>query len=222
MVEKRMRSEFAVIGLGRFGSSVALTLAAQGYSVLGVDRDPKIVQALADQLTQTLALDATDENALRAADVGTLDVGIVAIGSDFESNILATTALKAVGVKHVICKALTERQQSILMRVGADKVVLPESEAGQRLAMELANPNLLDRLPLGAEHCVVELSIPQALAGRTIFQADLRRRFGVTVVAVKRGDAVTVAPPANFGLLMGDLIVVIGTNANVFKMSDWE
>lgn len=222
MVEKRMRSEFAVIGLGRFGSSVALTLAAQGYSVLGVDSDPKIVQALADQLTQTLALDATDENALRAADVGTLDVGIVAIGSDFESNILATTALKAVGVKHVICKALTERQQSILMRVGADKVVLPESEAGQRLAMELANPNLLDRLPLGAEHCVVELSIPQALAGRTIFQADLRRRFGVTVVAVKRGDAVTVAPPANFGLLMGDLIVVIGTNANVFKMSDWE
>lgn len=222
MVEKRSRFEFAVIGLGRFGSSVALTLASQGYSVLGVDNDPKIVQALADQLSQTLVMDATDENALRAADIGSFDVGIVAIGSDFESNILAATALKATGVKQVICKALTERQQSILLRIGADKVVLPESEAGYRLAMELSNPNLLDRIPLGSEHCVVELSIPKALAGKTIHQADLRRRFGVTVVAVKRGDIVTVAPPADFALLMGDLIVVIGTNANVFELSDWE
>ncbi|MBL8062651.1 MAG: TrkA family potassium uptake protein, partial [Anaerolineales bacterium] len=150
------------------------------------------------------------------------DVCIVAIGSDFENNILTTTALKSVGVKRIICKALTERQRSVLLRVGADKVVLPESEAGYRLALELSNPNLLDRIPLGAEHCVVELSIPQSLAGKTIYQADLRRRFGVTVVAVKRGEAVIVAPPADFGLLKDDLIVVIGTNANIFEMSDWE
>lgn len=222
MVEHRLKSEFAVIGLGRFGSSVALTLASQGYSVLGVDSDPKLVQKLADDLTQTLVLDATDENALRAADIGTFDVGIVAIGLDFENNVLATTALKAVGVRRVICKALTERQKSILLRVGADKVVLPESEAGYRLALELVNPNLLDRIPLGAEHCVVELSVPRGLAGKTIYQADFRRRFGVTVVAVKRGDSVTVAPPADFSLLQDDLIVVIGTNANVFEMAEWE
>ena len=222
MAVLRTNSEFAVIGLGRFGSSVALTLAAQGYSVLGVDSDPRIVQALADQLTQTLALDSTNENALRAADIGSFDVCIVAIGSDFENNILTTTALKSIGVKRIICKALTERQRSVLLRVGADKVVLPESEAGYRLALELSNPNLLDRIPLGAEHCVVELSVPQAFAGKTIFQADLRRRFGVTVVAVKRGEAVSVAPPADFGLLKDDLIVVIGTNANIFEMSDWE
>lgn len=222
MVEKRMKSEFAVIGLGRFGSSVALTLAAQGYNVLGVDSDPKIVQTLADQLTQTLVLDATDENALRAADVGSFDVGIVAIGSDFESNILATTALKSTGVKRIICKALTTRQQAILLRVGADKVVLPESEAGYRLALELSNPNLLDRIPLGAEHCVVELSVPEKYSGKTIYQADLHRRFGVTVVAVKRGDEVIVAPPADLNLLKGDLIVVIGTNTNVIEMSNRE
>ncbi|MBN8655969.1 MAG: TrkA family potassium uptake protein [Anaerolineae bacterium] len=222
MANNRSRSEFAVIGLGRFGSSVALTLAAQGYSVLGVDSDPRIVQKLADPLTQALVLDATDENALRAADIGTFDVAIVAIGSDFESNILATTALKAVGVRRIICKALTERQRSILLRVGADKVVLPESEAGQRLAMELVNPNLLDRLPLGAEHCVVELSVPETLSGKTIYQADLRRRFGVTTVAVKRGDEVIVAPPADLNLLKDDLLVVIGTNANVLDMSNWD
>lgn len=221
MAEHRLKSEFAVIGLGRFGSSVALTLAAQGYSVLGVDSDPRIVQKLADSLTQALVLDATDENALRAADIGTFDVAIVAIGSDFESNILATTALKSVGVRRIICKALTERQRSILLRVGADKVVLPESEAGQRLAIELANPNLLDRLPLGAEHCVVELSVPEKLSGKTIHQADLRRRFGVTTVAVKRGDEVIVAPPADLSLLKDDLLVVIGTNANVLDMSNW-
>ncbi len=216
------RMEIAVIGLGRFGASVALTLAGQGFSVMGVDSDPKITQGLADVLTQALAFDAADENALRAVDIASFGTVIVAIGSDFEANLMATVALKAVGVKRIICKALTERQQTILLRVGADKVVLPESEAGQRLALELANPNLLDRIPLGREHAVVELSVPDATAGTTLQQAELRSRFGVTVVAVKRGESVTVAPTADFVLAKGDLLVVIGTNENIYAMNDWD
>lgn len=221
MANKLQQPEIAVIGLGRFGSSLALTLARQGFSVVGVDRDPKLVQSLADDLTQTLAFDATDENALRAMDIASFDTVIVAIGADFEANLMATAALKAVGVRRIICKALTERQKTILLRVGADKVVLPESEAGQRLALELANPNLLDRIPLGREHSVVELSVPGAVAGITLQQAQLRSRYGVTVVAIKRAESVTVAPPADYVLAKGDLLVVIGTNENVFAMNDW-
>ena len=127
MANNRTKTDMAVIGLGRFGASVALTLARQGFSVVGVDRDPKLVQSLADDLTQTLTFDATDENALRAVDIASFDTVIVAIGADFEANLMATVALKAVGVKRIICKALTERQKTILLRVGADKVVLPES-----------------------------------------------------------------------------------------------
>ncbi len=215
------KMEVAIIGLGRFGSSLALTLARQGFNVLGVDSDPKIAQKMADELTQALVFDATDEDALRAVDIGSFDTVVVAIGADFESNLMATVALKSIGVRKIICKALTERQKTILLRVGADKVVLPEFEAGERLALELANPNLLDRIPLGPEHCVVEISIPDSLEGITIQQAELRRKYGVTVVAVKRGETVTVSPPADFSLTKGDLLVVIGTNKNVFAMSDW-
>lgn len=221
MANNHVRTDIAVIGLGRFGSSVALTLVRQGFSVMGVDSDSKIVQRLADELTQGLVFDATDENALHAVDIASFDTVIVAIGSDFEANLMATVALKAVGVKRIICKALTERQKTILLRVGADKVVLPESEAGQRLALELANPNLLDRIPLGREYAVVELSVPDTAAGTTLQQAELRSRFGVTVVAVKREESVTVAPPADYILANGDLLVVIGTNENVFAMKDW-
>jgi trk system potassium uptake protein TrkA len=116
---------------------VALALAEQGYSVLGIDRDRDLVQRLADDLTQTVALDATDDDALRAVDITSFETVVVAIGTDFESNLMATTALKALGVRTVICKALTERQQTILLRVGADRVVLPEYEAGRRLADDL-------------------------------------------------------------------------------------
>lgn len=221
MANKTQQAEMAVIGLGRFGSSVALTLARQGFSVVGVDRDPKLVQSLADELTQTLSFDAADENALRAVDIVSFDTVIVAIGSDFEANLMVTAALKAVGVRRIICKALTERQQTILLRIGADKVVLPESEAGQRLALELANPNLLDRIPLGREHSVVELTVPGAVAGTTLQATQLRSRYGVTVVAIKRGESVTVAPPADYVMAKGDLLVVIGTNENVFAMNDW-
>jgi trk system potassium uptake protein TrkA len=222
MANKLQQPEIAVIGLGRFGSSVALTLARQGFSVLGVDRDLKLVQTLADDLAQTLSFDATDENALRAVDIASFDTVIVAIGSNFEANLMATVALKGVGVRRIICKALSERQQTILLRVGADKVVLPESEAGQRLALELTNPNLLDRIPLGREHSVVELTVPGAVAGTTLQEAQLRSRYGVTVVAIKRGDLDTVAPPADYVLAKDDLLVVIGTNENIFAMNDWD
>lgn len=214
------KPEFAVIGLGRFGSSLARTLVERGFSVLGVDRDRAIVQALADQLTQTVALDSTDEAALRAVDIPSFDTVVVAIGSNFEANLLTTVAVKALGVRNVICKATTDRQRTILERIGADRVILPEHEAGRRLAQELAAPGMVDQISLGVEHSITELRAPQSLVGHTLLECDLRRRFGVTVLAVKRGDNLTVFPAPEFTFVRGDLLAVIGENTGIARISE--
>lgn len=212
--------EFAIIGLGRFGSSVATALVQRGYSVLGIDRDRSVVQRLADELTQTAALDATNEDALREIHIASFDTVVVAIGTDFESNLMTTVAAKSLGVRSVICKALTERQGLILTRMGADKVILPEKDAGRRLALELAAPGLLDQIPLGEGHSVIELQTPRPIVGQSVYGADLRRQFGVTVVAIKRGEALTVSPSADYVLRGDDVLVVIGTNDNLARLAE--
>lgn len=220
MARNSSRPEVAVIGLGRFGSSVALQLAAAGCKVLGIDRDQEIVQSLADELTQTVALDATDEEALRAIDITAFDTVVVAIGADFESDLMATVALKSLGVRRVICKALTERQKAILLKVGADQVVLPEHEAGQRLAQSLTMPLLLEQFALGTTHTLTELRVPSSFVGQTLRSIDLRGRFGVTLLAVKRADDLIISPPAVLSFAREDLLVVIGTNEQIARLSE--
>jgi len=211
--------EFAVIGLGRFGSSLALTLAGRGYTVVGIDRDRALVQEFADELTQTVALDATDEDALRAIDIASFDTVVVAIGADFESNLMATVALKSLGVRHIVCKALSERQQAILLKVGADRVVLPEYEAGQRLAYSLTMPLLLDQLVLDADHAITELRTPGSFVGRSLRQVDLRGRFAITLLAIKRQEEFLISPSADVIMQEEDLLVVIGSNANLDRLT---
>ena len=218
MARSNHKTEYAVIGLGRFGSSLALTLTGLGFSVLGIDLDRHIVQQLADQLTQTVALDSTDENALRQVDITSFDTVIVAIGTNFEANLLTAVALKMLGVRTVICKAVSERQKTILLRVGADRVILPEHEAGWRLAQELATGSL-DRIELDPGHSVAELRVPGALVGRSLQQADLTKTFGLTILVVKRGDHLTTLPDAGFVLNSGDLLVVVGANDGIGRLA---
>lgn len=204
--------EFVVIGLGRFGSSLALTLEEHGHTVLGIDQDPAIVQEIAGHLTQAVALDATNEEALKMVDIGSFDTAVVAIGADFESNLLTTVALKSLGIKRIITKALSQRQADILLRVGADRVIRPEHDAGRRLADELSAPAVLEKLPLGPEHSVLELLVPDSLVWQSLAQLDLRNQHGITVLVVKRGEQLLVAPPAECVFQKGDILVVLGSN----------
>lgn len=212
--------EFAVIGLGRFGSSLALALMQRGHTVLGIDRDRQVVQQYADALTQTVALDSTDEESLQAVDITAFDTVVVAIGANFEANLMTTTALKSLGVKHIVCKGLNERQRTILSRLGADRVVLPEYEAGRRLAQELIAPGMLDQIPLGMEHSITELEVPKSLVGHSLLEADLRRRFGVTILAVKRKTEVIISPGPETILQVGDVVAILGENEGIARMSD--
>ena len=178
MPKKAKKPEFAVIGLGRFGTSLALTLVENGYVVLGIDRNRELVQSLADEITMTVALDATDEDALREVDISAYDTVVVAIGDDFESSILTTVTLKDLGVRQIVCKAQDERQSSVLLKVGADRVVLPESEAGERLAYLLTVPLTLGQLAVGSDHSIMELEragvTGRAHAARSGFVRALR------------------------------------------------
>jgi trk system potassium uptake protein len=204
------KEEFVVIGLGRFGTSVAKTLVGYGYNVLAIDVDMARVQDLSASLPHVIHMDATNYDALRQAGVDAFDTGLVCVGTDFESNILAAVLLRRLGVKRVIAKARTRTQKEILLRVGADEVILPEHEAGVRLARRLAAGHFIDYLEVSADVGVVELLAPPSFWGRTFAEAELRQRYGLNAMAVRRGDELVVSPSASFRIEPNDILVVLG------------
>src|SRR5512143_2914496 len=209
MGRKANKQEFAVIGLGRFGTAVARMLLERGHTVLGIDRSREVVQPLSDELTEALILDATDEAALRSVDITLYDAVVVAINDDFEDELLATLTLKGLGVKRVVGVASDERQKTILLRVGADEVVMPEHDSGQRLGVLLSLPHLVNHLALDGEHTIAEMQMPRAFADRTVAEVNFTV-FNVTLLAVKRKNEM-IMPPGKDLLLRGDdLLVVIG------------
>lgn len=218
MPRRQRNTDIAVIGLGRFGTSLALTLMDHRYTVLGIDRDPRLVQDISGQISHAAALDATDEDALREVDIPAFDTVVVAIGSDFESNLMATVALKHLGIPQIISKALSGRQREILLRVGADRVVQPEQDAGRRLAEELIAPSMLERLPLGPAHGVAELYAPSPMVGKSLADLRLRERRGVTVLVIKRNEELLVSPDGGTVLRRGDLLVVLGSNESILAL----
>lgn len=219
MARRPPKEEYVVIGLGRFGASLALKLMELGHSVLAIDRDRALVQALADEVTQTVALDATDEDALRTIGIESFGTAIVAIGDDFENNVLITVLLKDLKIKRVISKALNERQKSILLKVGADQVILPEHEAGIRLAQQLVSPLVIDRLELEPGVSVSELRCPSALFGRTLRELNLRERFRVTVLIIK-GQELRASPSGSDRINPGDTLIVIGPDEGIARLQE--
>jgi trk system potassium uptake protein TrkA len=203
-------NEFVVIGLGRFGTSVARTLVRHGFTVLAIDRSLTRVQELSTVLPHVVQLDATNIEALRQAGVDGFEVGVVCIGEDFESNLLATVILLKLGLKRVIAKARTNTQKEILQRIGAHEVILPEHEAGMRLARRLASGSFIDYLEVSGEVGVVELVAPDSVLGQSLIEADIRNKFGLTVVAVQRGAELIVSPAPDFVINRGDVLVVMG------------
>jgi trk system potassium uptake protein TrkA len=199
-----------VIGLGRFGSSLALTLYSQGHDVLAIDADEHLVQRYANQLPHVVHMDVTNKEGLIELGIDTFDTGLVCVGSDFESNILATVLLRQLGVRRVLCKARTRTQRDILLKAGADEVILPEHEAGVRLARRLASVGFVDFMEVNQEISVVELMAPQNMVGRSLERSDLRERYGLVVVAVRRADGVMVLPTAKEIIRQDDILVVIG------------
>ncbi len=204
--------QFAVIGLGRFGTSVAKTLTMMGYEVLVIDDDQEKIQEIVNEVTHAVQADAKDEKALKALGIRNFDVVIVAIGKDIESNILVTVLLKELGVKFVVAKARTELQGKVLAKVGADKVVFPERDMGIKVAHSLVSSNVLDHIELSPNYSILEVVAPDILVGKTLRESALRRNFGVTVMAIKRGREILVSPSPDEPIQEEDVLVAIGEN----------
>ncbi|CAM3853249.1 TrkA family potassium uptake protein [Cohnella lubricantis] len=208
-------SQFVILGLGRFGSSVGQELMEIGCEVLGVDRDEEKVDEFAGSLTHTVVADATDEEVLRSVGVRNFDCGVVAIGDDIQASILAAILLKELGVKQVVAKAVTELHGRVLERIGVDRVVYPERDMGIRVAHQLTSPNLLDFIELSKEYTIAELTVPGCLSGKSLANVNPRGRFGCSVVAINKARGIVIAPNADDVLNEKDVMVVIGTNEQI-------
>lgn len=204
--------QFLIIGAGRFGAATAETLSNLGHEVVVVDNEEKALDAVVDKVTHAAIVDATNEDALTKFDLPTFDSVIVAIGQNLEASILATVAAKSAGARHLISKADTALTARVLASVGADEVVRPEHDMGIRLARQLATPNILHAFELGQDHRVVEVEVGGARLCGTLEDLRLPRRFGVQVIAVRRGGSLHVSPNAAFEVRRGDRLVVIGAN----------
>jgi trk system potassium uptake protein TrkA len=222
MARRNRNNEYVVIGLGRFGSSLARELTKRGASVLGIDRDPELVQRYAEEITETVTLDSTDESALSEVDVFSYKTVIVAIGDNFEASLITTSILKQHNVPQVIAKALTERQKDILGRMGADRVILPEHEAGEWLSHQLLHPGVIEYFDIGPNFTISEVTLPESWVGRMLQDLDLRKRCNATILVVKRGASVTVVPPSGFVFEKNDVIVVFGPNKMIDEIYENE
>lgn len=208
-MSKKSNHSTVVLGLGRFGSSLALELARQDVQVLGVDRDAKIVQDLAEQLTHVVVADTTDPDALRQLGVADFGHAVVAIGTATEASILTVAALSDLGVKNIWAKAVTRLQGRILQRVGADKVVLPEQEMGERVA-HLVTGRMLDFIAFEDDYALVKTRAPGQAVGKSLGEARLRSQYGVTVVGIKRSGQDFTYATQDTVVEAGDILIVAG------------
>jgi len=214
--------QFAIIGLGRFGSSVAKTLSGKRYQVLAIDSSEAIVQNISDEVTQAVCLDATDEKALRSVGIDNVDVAIVGVGTNLEASILITLNLKEIGIKEIVCKAVNEDHKKVLEKIGATRVVQPEREMGSRIANSLISTSVIEHIELSDESSIVELISPKEFIGKSLREIDVRVKYGVNVIAVKRKipsaskkgeeEIVNVTPKAEDIIKKGDILVVLGAN----------
>lgn len=210
--------QFVVVGLGRFGSSLAKTLYNLGYDVMGIDSDEEIIQNIADNITHAVQADATDENTLKALGVRNFDVAIVSIGDDIQASILVTLILKEMGIKYVVAKAQNELHGKVLYKIGADRVVFPERDMGIRVAHNLVSSNILDYIELSPEYSIVEINAVSAWFDKSLRQLDMRIKYGLNVMAIKRHDNVMISPHADDVILKGDVLVVVGQKRDIEKL----
>lgn len=209
------KTQYAVIGLGRFGSSLARELKRQGYEVLGIDKYEEKVEQMTGVLTHTVMVNAYEEETLRSLGIRNFDCVIVAIGDDIQASILTCILLKDMGVKTVVAKALSDLHGKVLQKLGVDRIIFPERDMGIRVAHQLVSPNLLDYIELSKDYTIAELAATQKISGSTLKQLNTRARFGCSVVAINKGGGVLIAPTAEDIVDESDIMVVIGTNDQI-------
>lgn len=207
---RRKKKQYIVLGLGSFGMSVAQHLTQLGHEVMAVDNSAALVESISAQVTQAVQADATDESALAELGLSGFDAAVVAIGANIRDSILITVQCKEAGVPLVVAKAVDDLHAKVLRKVGADRVVFPERDMGQRVARSLDTPNILELMTLSGDDRIAELIAPAAWCGKTLEEIHVRRRYGLSVIGIRRGSEFMPSPGAEARLSAGDVLLVLG------------
>lgn len=219
--------QFAVIGLGRFGASVAKALSEKGCQVLAIDLDEDKVQDFSEIVAQAVCVDATDEKALKAVGIENIDVAVVSVGNNIEASILITLALKEIGIKEVITKAVTADQGKVLERIGADRIIFPERDMGERLANSLISPKVSEHIELSSECSIIEIKPPKEFIGKSLKQLNLRVSYGLNIIAIRSlgkdaKETVNPIPEADYKIRAQDKLIIVGPDENIERLKKIE
>ena len=202
------KKQFIVIGMGRFGTSIAKTLASLGKDVLAVDNDIDLINSVAPFVTHAIQADATDEKSLIALGIKNFDVAVVTMGDNMQASILITMMCKEMGVKYVLAKAQNELHGKVLLRTGADRVVFPERDMGIRMAHNLADSSILDYIEITGDLRIMNISADESWVGKDLISLNFRQKYGVNVIAIKKENRLITSPHGADIIDEGDTLVV--------------
>lgn len=212
--------QYLVLGLGRFGTSIAKTLCELGQEVLAVDSDAELVNDIAPYVTQAMQLDATDEDVLATLGVSNFDAAIVSIGQNTRDSILVCVILKELGVPYLIAKANDDLHAKVLRKIGADRVVFPERDMGARVARSILTPNVLDLMNLSDDYQIIEIRVPSKWVGNSIIGLNVRRHYGLNILAIHRQERFLVSPAPDMLFASGDTLLVMGKKEDVERLEE--
>ena len=204
---------YMLIGLGRFGAEVARRLCQLGCEVVAVDTSQELVDAISSEVTHAVVADARDKNVLKALGAAEFDCAIVAVGGSLADSVLATMNLKELGVPKVVCKAHDETHKQVLLKLGADQIVIPEQEQAYRLARSLSSRNVLDYIELAEDYGIIDLPVPTGWVGKNLRDLNVRAKLGVNILAVKKEQKIRLSPAADYAFEQGDVVVILGDTA---------
>ncbi|HZK33719.1 MAG TPA: TrkA family potassium uptake protein [Bacillota bacterium] len=213
--------QFIIIGMGRFGESIATSLYDMGHDVLAVDIDEERVQSISSKVSHAVQADATDEQTLDALGISNFDVAVVTIGGSVQASMLITMLCKEHGIKYVLAKAQNKLHAKVLYKIGADKVVFPERDMGLRIARSLVSSNFLDYIELTPDYSIVELKAASNWENKSLQQLDIRAKYGINIMAIKQqNDKVSVSPAGEDKIQKDDILVVIGKSQDIKRFQE--
>lgn len=212
--------QFIIIGIGKFGESIATNLYKMGHDVLAVDIDEERVQYIANKVTHAVQADATEEGTLEALGVKHFDGAVVTIGESVQASILITLLCKELGIRHVLAKAQNELHAKVLYKIGADRVVFPERDMGLRVAHSLVSTSFLDYIELTPDYSIVELKAAKDWQGKSLKDLNIRAKYGINIMAIKQDDKVVVSPAADDVIQREDVLVVIGKARDINRFQE--
>ncbi len=210
--------QIVVIGCGRFGTNLAITLEKLGNEVMVIDKDEEVINSIANKVTHSIICDVRVEGSLKELGLSNFDICVVAIGSDYKTSIIATVEAKELGIPKIIAKATDSVQAMVLSKIGADRVIIPERDMGIRVANNISNSNILDSINLSDEYSLVEIAPIEDWIGKSIKESEIRQKYYINIVAVKTQKGLEINISADYVIKDSDILLVAGRNDRISKL----